>query len=407
MKIAIYHNLSSGGAKRSLYEIVKRLHERHEIIVFSLSSADHDFCDIRPFVKTHETYHFQPGRLFRSPFGRFNSIVRVFDLFRLRRVNKIIAREITQQKPDLVFVEPCRYENAPSLLRFLDGIPNVYYCHEPFRVHYEQPPPRPYYKVNSTLRKTIDQIDFILYLYKELAKRNDLLNIRSAGVVFVNSGYTKNLVKSIYHLDAEINYLGVDIEKFKPLPHLTKANMILSVGSLTPLKGFDFVIRSISLIPPDRRPTLTISSNFSNPEEYKYLSNVASNLGVSVEFLSGIPDDKLVELYNQATLTAYAPHREPFGLVALESMACATPVVGVKEGGLLETIQEGVNGRLVERNEQIFSSALFELLSNPRKSREFGEKGYQTVLEKWGWETAVSNLESKFIQSIEKKDHPQ
>lgn len=140
MKIAIYHNLSSGGAKRSLYETVKRLSNRHEISVFSLSSADHDFCDIRAFVKSHHIYPFQAAKLFDSPFGRINSIIRAMDLQRLRGINETIANDIKNEKPDLIFVEPCRFENTPSILRYISEFPSIFYCHEPYRVLYESLP---------------------------------------------------------------------------------------------------------------------------------------------------------------------------------------------------------------------------------------------------------------------------
>lgn len=394
MKIAIYHNLSSGGAKRSLYETVKRLSNRHEISVFSLSSADHDFCDIRPFVKNHHIYPFQAAKLFNSPFGRINSIIRAVDLQRLRQINETIAKDIKNEKPDLIFVEPCRFENTPSILRYILEFPSIYYCHEPYRVLYESLPPRPYFKTASKIHQTLNKLDPFLHYYRSLAKNNDYQNIRRAKKVLVNSGYTKNQVSTIYQIEAEINYLGIDTTKFKPLPDRDKSNFILSVGSLTPLKGFDFIIRSIALIPSNFRPQLVISSNFSNPEEYKFLQETATQYHVDVHFLDGISDEKLVYLYNTAFLTAYTPHREPFGLVALESMACATPIVGVKEGGLLETIQDYKTGRLVERNEQSFSLALQEILSSPQLAYEYGQNGFREVSSKWDWDTSVGNFET-------------
>ncbi len=399
MKIAIYHNLSSGGAKRSLYEIVKRICDRHEISVFSLSTADHDFCNIRPLVKSYQIYPFQPSKLFNSPFGRINSFIRTTDLIRLRQTNEIIAKYISKEKPDLIFVEPCRFENTPSVLRFIDGFPTIYYCHEPYRVLYEAPPPRPYFKDRSKTRQLLNKIDPFLTYYTHLAKKNDFTNLRKADRVFVNSAYTKKLVEEIYRIEAEVNYLGVDTEKFKPVEKIHKSNHVVSVGSLTPLKGFDFVIRSIALIPNNLRPTLVISSNFSNPEEYQFLKCTADQHHVKVQFLSEVTDEKLVEIYNTAFVTAYAPHREPFGLVALESMACATPVIGVKEGGLLETIQDRVTGRLVERNEQSFSAALLELIENPRLANEYGQNGYREVISKWTWDNSVENIERNLVKT--------
>lgn len=399
MKIAIYHNLSSGGAKRSLYEIVKRLNQRHKINVYSLSSADHEFCDIRPLAESYRVYPFQAGKLFKSPLGRLNSITRVFDLVRLRRINEIISNDIKKNKPDLIFVEPCRFENAPSLLRYISDYASVYYCHEPYRILYEDTPPRPYYNGRSKFRQTLDQYDRLLIYFRNYAKNNDQLNIQKAGRVFVNSAYTKQQVEKIYQIKAEVNYLGVDTTKFKPIQTGNKSNFVLSVGSLTPLKGFDFIIRSIAIIPKSDQPALIIASNFSNSQEYQYLNDLANQNQINVQFLIGITDEKLVELYNSAMLTAYTPHREPFGLVALESMACATPVVGVKEGGLLETIRDKFTGRLTPRDEKIFSIALLELLKNPQKSHEYGQNGYQEVLAKWNWDSSVQNIESNFFST--------
>lgn len=397
MKIAIFHNLSSGGAKRSLFEIVKRLSRRHEIRVYSLSSADHEFCDIRPYVESHQVYPFQAGKLFHSPFGRLNSIIRAFDLVRLRHINEIISNDIKQHEPDLIFVEPCRFENAPSLLRYISEFASIYYCHEPYRILYEDAPPRPYYNGRSKLRHTLDQYDPFLTYFRNYARNNDQLNIQKAGRVFVNSAYTKQQVEKIYHIKAEVNYLGVDTNKFKPLQYVNKSNFILSVGSLTPLKGFDFIIRSIAMMPTSDQPALIIASNFSNTQEYEYLNDLANQNHINVQFLIGINDEKLVELYNSARLTAYTPHREPFGLVALESMACATPVVGVKEGGLLETVRDKFTGCLTPRDEKIFAMALLELLKNPQKSHEYGQNGYQEVLAKWNWDSSVQNIESNLI----------
>ncbi len=53
MKLAIYHNLPSGGGKRALYEMTKRLAVRHTVDVYAPSTAEHSFCDVRPLVRKH------------------------------------------------------------------------------------------------------------------------------------------------------------------------------------------------------------------------------------------------------------------------------------------------------------------------------------------------------------------
>jgi len=88
VRVALFHNLPSGGGKRAVQEWTRRLAPMHEIDVYTLSTADHAFCDIRPFVTAHREYPFSPSRLFRSPFGRLNQLQRWRDLGRLARTGQ-------------------------------------------------------------------------------------------------------------------------------------------------------------------------------------------------------------------------------------------------------------------------------------------------------------------------------
>ncbi len=117
MKIAIYHNLPSGGAKRLLFEFTKRLADHHEIHVYTTSTANHEFGDLRPFAKQHHIYPYGSGKLFKSPFGRLNQLVRYFDLRRMQSLDRKIAKDIQQEGFDLVFANPCMVQNAPSITR--------------------------------------------------------------------------------------------------------------------------------------------------------------------------------------------------------------------------------------------------------------------------------------------------
>ena len=97
MKIALYHNLPSGGAKRSLYETVRRLTADYHNDVHTLSTADESFCDLRPFVNKYEMVTFKPSCLFSSPLGRLNQVQRWRDLYRLDQLARRIADEIDTQ----------------------------------------------------------------------------------------------------------------------------------------------------------------------------------------------------------------------------------------------------------------------------------------------------------------------
>src|SRR5690606_8219420 len=125
-------------------ELVRRLHERHQIDLYTLSSAEHAFADLRPYVDNQYVYPFQPRPLLKSPFGRANQLIRLLDLWRIRKPLRAIAGDIKSRAYDFVFVQPCQVEIASSLLSAtlndFQPLPTVYFCQEPLRRAYEQMP---------------------------------------------------------------------------------------------------------------------------------------------------------------------------------------------------------------------------------------------------------------------------
>lgn len=394
MKIAVYHHLPSGGAKRMMYEIIRRLSAKHEFFVYTYSDSNHEFCDIRPYVKEHHVHAFQSSKLFKSPFGRLNQLVRWLDLKRLQNIEKKMAAEIDSRNFDLVWVNPCQDQNSPSLISSLHSKKTLFLCQEPLRILYEQMPDRPYDQKDKKAKQFINRIDPFYRLFFYTLKKNDRRNIENAQMVIVNSQHMGSVVSSIYPVHPQVNYAGVDINFFRPSGE-EKENFLFSVGSLTPLKGFDFLIRAIATLPLSERLPLVIASNFSNPQEKIFLEQLASELNVDLRLESGISDEALRDHYNRAKLVVYSPFREPFGLVAIESMACETAVIGVAEGGLKETIEDNKTGYLIERDEKAFGDAIGRLLADIILTKEFGKTGRRIVEQKWTWDLSVDNFNKK------------
>lgn len=392
MRIAIYHNLPSGGAKRALYEEMKRMAGRHTLDVYTLSTANHEFGDIRPFADRHRIYPFAPRPVLNSPFGRLNPAIRLQNLRRLQGLERQVAADIDAGGYDVVFVHPCQVENSPSVLRFVQKTPAVYYCQEPLRILYESMPWRPYDKAESPRRKALNRFDPLPGLFRRTIQRNDRANLLQARRVLVNSEFVRQTVLEIYGVEAQVSYLGVDADLFRPLGD-ERERFVLSVGSLTPLKGFDFLIESLATLSERDRLPLVIASNFQNPPERDYLTELAHRKGVDLELTGNVTDERLVALYNAAAVTVYAPVREPFGFVSIESMACETPVVAVREGGLQETVLPDRTGKLVERVPARFGEALCELLASPARAAAFGKAGRSHVIENWTWDRSVMTLE--------------
>jgi glycosyltransferase involved in cell wall biosynthesis len=289
VKIAIYHNLPSGGAKRSLFEMVRRMASRHQIEVYTLSSAEHDFCDLRPYSQRHSVAPFTPRSLLRRPWGRLNQLIYLADLMRLDRIDRGLAAHIDQAQYDVVFVHHCRYRQSPALLRFLKT-PAVYYCQEPPRWIYDPVVPRPYL-MSPFQRPWHVRIDPLPKLYRNALQRRDTWNAQSSKIIMVNSHHSHELVWRTYGVQPEVCYLGVDTEAFQPIA-CQPEYMILSVGALTANKGYDLLIEGISRLPLQSRPPLVIISNQDDPRERQYLERLAEQVDVRLQIRSIVRDSE-------------------------------------------------------------------------------------------------------------------
>jgi glycosyltransferase involved in cell wall biosynthesis len=395
LRVAIYHNLPSGGAKRALFHLTKGLAGRHAVDVYTLSSADHAFCDLRPYVRRHVTLPFAPSPMAPRPFGRLNPMVRAFDVLRLRSLERRLASRIDAGTYDVVFVDHCQYGQSPGLLRFLRS-PSIYFCQEPPRWLYDVAAKRPYL---VGWRERANAFDPVFRLHRRWLRRSDVCNTRAATMVLTNSDFSRRRLETTYGVRAGVCRLGVDTRVFRPMP-LAKGEYVISVGALTPHKGFDFVIRSLGCIPAATRPALVLVCNAVDPRERGFLDDLADSLGVRLTVRVGVADEELVQLYNAARLTVYAPVGEPFGLVPLESMACGTPIVGVAEAGVCESVRHERTGLLVERDPARFAHAVETLAADQVRRAEYARRGRADVEAHWSWEAAVRSLEERFLEVV-------
>jgi glycosyltransferase involved in cell wall biosynthesis len=84
-------------------------------------------------------------------------------------------------------------------------------------------------------------------------------------------------------------------------------------------------------------------------------------------------------------------------------MACGTPVLGVAEGGVPESVLDGVTGRLTPRDPAAFATALVEMLNDPGALRRLGEHGQAHVWQNWSWEGSTAQLETHLLATAEGK----
>ncbi len=396
MHIALYHNLASGGSKREAYEFARQFAAYGDSFdLYCPRTANEEFLPLTNLARQVFTFDLNLTRPFE---GSLPLLRKYVDLYRLKKnldasraLATRTAEKIDAGKYDFVFLHHDQPVQSPYLLNFLKT-PSVYYCAEPMREFYEPPIPRPYLEPHSRM----EQWQRRWYaparaLRRRMMQTADARNVQAAKLLLTNSFFSAESIYRAYGLRARVVYLGVDTKKFRPLD-MQRENFVLSVGAVSPLKGYDFLIQALGQIDAAFRPPLVIVGNTASAGEVNYLRAVAEQLAVTVEFRVNVAEDELVQLYNQARALVYAPTLEPFGFAPLEAMACETPVVAVREGGVRESVCDGETGLLTARDTQAFAETLMRVLQDHAFAARMGKAGRARVLEFWTWGHAYARL---------------
>ena len=408
LKIAVFHNLPSGGAKRSLYTYIQYLTQQGHIVdVFIPETANEDYLPLENVASSVIKYDVKPSFIREKIYSIFSyvpAIIRRVSVNNVMNTEKKIAEDLNTSGYDIVYSEQDQYTMTPVIFKYLTK-PSIYYCAQPIRKE------KILKKVNDQktkagifnhpLIKPFAQI-FIEHVETRDYERDMELAEYSTNIL-TNSYFTHENILRQYGKNSTVSYIGVDNQMFTPL-NLERDNYILSVGTCIPPKGYDFIIRSISEIPKPKRPKLIIVGNSSDELWVNYLKTLAKENEVELKILTQISDDELIKLYNKAKLVVYAPYLEPFGYVPLEAMACGTPVVGVKEGGLRESILHNKTGLLTQRNEKDFANAIITLLEDKELWNKFSANGVKYVDSAWTLEKAGERLLKNMYRILEENE---
>jgi glycosyltransferase involved in cell wall biosynthesis len=294
-----------------------------------------------------------------------------------------LAAEIDAGGHDVVFCFASVLTQALDVLPFL-RTPNLFYAPEPLRSAYE---PAELQQLAPGWRGAVTRWGINPL---EIRRRGlDRRYMGAAAQVVTHSTFTQGTLREIYGVSSEVVPLGVDSLSFTPGPGArtgagsgSREGYVLSVGALHPLKGHDQVIEALASLPAPR-PRLVVIGDRGQSEQA--LRELAGARGVELELRSGLAFAELVATYQRAGVVACAQHREPFGLVPLEAMACATPVVAVAEGGFRETIIDGETGLLTARDPVVFGAAIARVLGDAALASRLGTTGRATVERDWTW----------------------
>jgi glycosyltransferase involved in cell wall biosynthesis len=181
--------------------------------------------------------------------------------------------------------------------------------------------------------------------------------------------------------------VGVDPELFKPLPHVGRVpgRLITTASADVALKGLAHLIEAVAKLRTERDVSLTI---IGRPKPGKSLDLIEShNLQDCVHWVSGVTDERVVELYAEAELAVVPSLYEGFSLPAIEAMATGTTLVATDGGALPEVT--GTDGDTVLSCKAGDSGALAATIRRGLDDDELrarvGEAGRRRVVERWTW----------------------
>lgn len=211
---------------------------------------------------------------------------------------------------------------------------------------------------------------------------------------------------------------GTDIERFGSIPKFEarqklgldpNAKIVFYVGRFDPRKGIETLVRAIGLsqLRDNANLQLMIGGGsrlgFADGKERERIEGIVDELGLRslTHFPGRIPDELMSAYYAAADVCAVPSHYEPFGLVALEAMACRTPVVASKVGGLQYSIVDGETGLLVPpQADKAWACAIDRILGDTAWQEELGRAARARVVQYFSWESVASNLSALYTEVI-------
>jgi glycosyltransferase involved in cell wall biosynthesis len=156
------------------------------------------------------------------------------------------------------------------------------------------------------------------------------------------------------------------------------------------------------------RPRLVWIGNAAIPEYVEEMLELAKSLGVNFLPKQLVGQDELVDPLSRAAVMVYTSRLEPFGYAPLEASACETPVVGIAEGGIRESIEPGINGSLIDTRDPIaLGQCIMRYVDKLGLSRSEGSKARDHILKKSQVEAAADRLEMHLVEVLQAKGHAQ
>jgi D-inositol-3-phosphate glycosyltransferase len=237
---------------------------------------------------------------------------------------------------------------------------------------------------------------------------------RRADAIVTASDHERGLLERYYGADpARMHTIpcGIDLELFRPGDRVEarlrlgldpERPVLLWVGRLERLKGVDILISAAAQLARRDFTLLIVGGDERSGALRSELKQQAEaeGIGANVRFSGAVPHDELPLYYSAADVCVVPSYYESFGLVAVEAMACGTPVVASRVGGLASTVVDGVSGYLIPwRCPEPFAEKLEVLLGNPELRANFSRAARRSV-ERFRWRSVALEIAGVYDRAL-------
>jgi D-inositol-3-phosphate glycosyltransferase len=195
---------------------------------------------------------------------------------------------------------------------------------------------------------------------------------------------------------------GVNLDLFRPINRetarrelgLDHQKVILFVGRIDPLKGLERLLTALSYMDGEKTPQLMIvGGDTQSQDRVKELQRLAKELGIEdrVQFVGSVSQSSLPLFYSASDVCAIPSYYESFGMVALESLACGTPIVATNVGGMKNIVCNDEMGRIVRDNSpNNLSIKISELIHQPDVEAHI--KTRRNTVAKFSWSAIADRM---------------